>query len=109
MPDHKRGFTQEAKGYQSPNPALADTYRDAAKFPPFEFDLTTQRFLIEVALEVCTRRAWRLHAGASKLTHLHLLLGWRDDARWEDVRGKLRNIMSLDCRRRRMWWVVLVR
>ena len=110
MPDHRRGFTQEGKGYQPPNPTLANAYSEAAAHPPFEFDHETQRVLIEVAQDVCTRRDWRLHAGATEVTHIHALTSWRDDARWEDVRGKLRNIMSLELSRRndtygRPWFV----
>ncbi|MDQ3439443.1 MAG: hypothetical protein M3478_03740 [Planctomycetota bacterium] len=98
MPNHRRGFTLEGEGYQAPNSALANAYSDVAAYPPFEFDHDTQRFLIEVAQDVCTHRKWRLHAGATELTHIHALTSWRDDSRWEDVRGKIRNIMSWSCR-----------
>jgi hypothetical protein len=65
MPDHERGFTQEDKGYQPPNDKLADAYRDAAEFPPFELDASAERFLIETAQEICGRRGWHFYAGAS--------------------------------------------
>ena len=100
MPDHKRGFTKEDEGYQLPNPELADAYRAASTFPPFELDAETERFLIEVAQDVCGRREWRMHAGATEPTHLHILVSWRGSERWEDVRGKIKNILSLELSKR---------
>jgi hypothetical protein len=110
MPDHKRGFTQRDEGYQVSNPALASAYRDAAKFPPYEFDHETQRFLIEVAIDVCARRGWKLHGASAERTHLHDLVSWRDGTRWAAVRGKIKNIMSLELSKRsgevgRRWFV----
>ena len=96
MPDRPEGFVQEGRGIQAPNPPLAETYAEAAKHPPFQFVPEVQRVLIAVAIDVCRRRNWRLHAGATESTHLHLLLSWRDDVRWQDVRGKIRNILSLE-------------
>jgi hypothetical protein len=110
MPDHKRGFTQRDEGYQAPNPELASAYNDAAKFRPFEFDDDTQRFLIEVSMDVCARRGWKLYGASTEPTHLHDLVSWRDATRWEDVRGKIKNIMSLELSKRsgevgRRWFV----
>ena len=56
MPDHPRGFTEQGVGYQAPNRELADAYRGAAKFPTVEFDEDTERFLIEIAYDICARR-----------------------------------------------------
>ena len=79
MPDHKDGFTQQDKGYQPTNPAIAYAYREAMEFPPFEFDHSTQRFMLEISQDVCHRRGWKLHHGATERTHLHDLVGWRDE------------------------------
>lgn len=110
MPDHPRGFAQEDEGYQPPNPELADAYRGAAKFDAVEFDARTERFLIEVARDVCSRRGWRLHGGATEPSHLHALVSWCDGTRWQDVRGKIKNILSLELSKRagtlgRRWFV----
>lgn len=100
MPDNPRGFAPEGEGCQPPNPELADAYRDAAKFEPVEFDQPTERFLIEVAQDVCGRRPWHLHAAATEPSHIHCLVSWRDRSRWEDVRGKIKNILSLELSKR---------
>ncbi|MGH7214809.1 MAG: hypothetical protein ACREIT_08595 [Tepidisphaeraceae bacterium] len=100
MPDHKRGFVQKGKRYQPPNPSLANAYNNAASFPPFEFDHHIQRFIIEVVHDVCQRRAWRHHGSGTEPTHLHSLVSWRDATRWQDVCGKIRNIISLQLSKR---------
>jgi REP element-mobilizing transposase RayT len=96
MPDRPEGFVREGDGIQPPDPRLAQSYAAAARHPPFQFASDTQRLLIATALDVCRRRKWRLHAGATEPTHLHLLVSWRGQARWQDVRGKIRNILSLE-------------
>lgn len=111
MPDHPRGYAQEGEGYQPTNDELADAYRDAQKFEAVEFDAETERFLIEVVMDVCTRRAWCLHGAATEPSHLHALVSWRDGKRWRDVRGKIKNILSLELSKRfgtkgRPWFVV---
>ena len=93
-PDDRRGFVQRDKGLQPPNPELAGAYDCAAKDAPFEFDADTQRFLIEVVLDVCRRREWRVHGAATEPSHLHALVSWLGEARWPAVRGKIKNVMS---------------
>ena len=110
MPDHKRGFVKEGEGYLPPNPKLAKAYRDVAKFPPVEFDHDTEKLLIEVAQDVCGRRDWHFHGGATEPSHFHALVSWRGNHRWQDVRGKIRNILSLELSKRagttgRPWFV----
>ena len=100
MPDHRRGYTKEGEGYQPPNPRLAKAYRTAAVYPPFDFDPDVQRFLIEVAQDVCGRRRWTLHSASTEMTHLHLLVSWNGAARWGEVRGKIKNILSLELSKR---------
>ncbi|MHC4177581.1 MAG: hypothetical protein ACYSWU_08745, partial [Planctomycetota bacterium] len=77
MPDRPKGFVQEGRGIQPPDARLAKSYAEAATHPPFQFAPDVQRFLIATSLNVCQRRNWRLHAGAAKPTHLHLLVSWR--------------------------------
>ena len=100
MPDRPEGFVQEGQGVEAPNPRLAESYTEAAGHLPFQFEPATQRFLIVSAIDVCRHRDWRLHGGATEPTHLHLLLSWRDHARWQDLRGKIRNILSLELSKR---------
>jgi len=100
MPDHRRGFVQKGQRVQAPSPALARAYAGAARHPPFELDPETQRFLIGTLLDVCRRRGWRVHGAATEPTHLHALVSWPGGIGWQDVRGKIRNILSLELSKR---------
>ena len=100
MPDHPGGFVQQGRGVQSPSAALANVYRQAATFPPVDFDDELQRLLIDHSIDICRRRRWRLHAVATEPTHLHILVSWTGSRRWQEVRGKLRNLLSLGLTRR---------
>ena len=100
MPDRPQGFVQKGAGIAPPNKSLANVYAETAEFPPVLFKPDIQEILLETALGACERRGWRLHAAAAEPTHVHLLVSWSDQGRWQDVRGKLRNIMSLEISRR---------
>ncbi len=110
MPDRQRGFVQKGRGIQPPSAKLARAYGKAARHPPFLLDADAQGFLIEVALDVCRRRGWKVHGIATDPTHLHVLVSWRSRARWQDVTGKLKNILSTALSKRagvtgRPWFV----
>ena len=93
MPDRAEGFVQKGRGIEPPNERLAKAYADAACYPPYHFAADVQRFLIGTALHLCQRRGWRVHGAATEVTHLHLLVSWRDETPWQDVRGKIKNIL----------------
>ena len=110
MPDNERGFVRKGMGIQQASQELAEEYHRASAHPPVLFEHETQRFLIEVALDVCTRRDWRMHGAATETTHVHLVVSWKDESLWQDVRGKIKNIMSLELSNRasstgRPWFV----
>jgi len=96
MPDHRRGFIQEDKGIQPPNPALAQAYHWASSDPPYLMDELDQRFVIGVVRDVCAGRGWDIHAIACESTHVHILLSWSTDESWLAVRSKTKNIISLE-------------
>ena len=110
LPDRPEGFVQKGGRLEPPNRKLAAAYANAANHPPFSFDGDTQRLLIETTLDVCSRRDWRLRGVAAETTHLHVLVSWQDTTRWQDVRGKIRNICSLELSKKhkqygRPWFV----
>lgn len=100
MPGRDEGFTQKRRGKQLRNDCLAIAYEVAAKWPPFVFDDSIQRFLCETTIDICRRRNWRPHGLATESTHLHAVVSWRDETRWEVVRGRIRNILSLELSKR---------
>jgi hypothetical protein len=101
LPDRPRGFVQEGKGIQPTNQPLAHAYRNAAKHEPFEFDAATQHRLIRKARAVCKSDGYRLHGASTEPTHLHLVISWVDEAlAYGKVRGRIKNLLSLDLSRR---------
>ena len=100
MPDREEGFVQEHRGWQPKNEKLAKAYAEAAEWPAFLFSDIDQRFVIETVLDICGRRSWRLHAAATEPTHLHVVVSWRDETKWNFVRGKIRNIISTELSKR---------
>ncbi len=101
LPDHRRGFVQKDRGVQPTNKPLADAYRRAAKAEPFAFDPLTQYHLIAKAGAVCVGDGYRLHGAATEPTHLHVLVSWLDESiPFTKVRGRIRNLLSLDLSKR---------
>ncbi len=101
MPDHRRGFVKKDRGIQPPNKPLADAYRRAAKAENFSFSPSTQLRLISKVRAVCDGDGYRLHGAATEPTHLHTLVSWVDEAvDFRKVRGRIKNLLSLDLSRR---------
>jgi hypothetical protein len=74
---------------------MAQRYREHAKFDPVDFDAAMQGVLIAGGYDVCTRRAWRLHAVGTYPTHAHYLISQSGYFDFIDVRDKVKNLLSL--------------
>jgi hypothetical protein len=94
-PNHRRGFTERGKGYQPPSPEKAERYDNNAKQDKVIFDREIQEILILGATDVCRRRKWRLHGVGTDPSHFHIVISWRSFIPWNQVMGKLKNILSL--------------
>jgi hypothetical protein len=93
--DHRRGYVRRGQGIQEPDAARAKQYDRAAKQLPAFFGATHQQVLLSMAYDACQRREWHLHCFASEPTHIHLLVSWKQFQPWEEVRAKLKNLLSL--------------
>jgi hypothetical protein len=101
LPDHRRGYVEKGAGIQPSNIQLANAYRAEAQHPPFLFDSLAQYYLILKAQAVCTEDGYRLHGAGSETTHLHFIVSWHDESLpYGKVRGRIKNLMSLDLSRR---------
>jgi len=92
--DRPQGFVLRGKGIQPPNPTLARKYDARANQPMMVFSERHQRTLLWIARDACEHRNWRLHCIATDPTHVHLLVSWQEFQPWEQVRAKLKNLMS---------------
>lgn len=93
-PDNPRGYVVRGRGVQPPNPAMARLASLAASQPPMIFDRDHQQVMLSMIWDACQRRAWRLHYFATEPSHIHVLVSWREYQPWQQVRGKLKNLMS---------------
>ena len=94
-PSHPRGFVQRKRGIQPTNLALAREYDRVARDAPVLFNDHLQNVLICGLIDICSQRGWRLHQVATDPTHLHFVVSWRGFMRWEQVRAKVKNLLSL--------------
>ena len=54
-----------------------------------------QDVIITGTHDICTNRGWRIHAIGFEPNHTHLLISWHGFFECEEVRGKLKNLLSL--------------
>ena len=71
-PDNPRGYVERDKGILPPDPETADMPRRIERHPVVLFDNEMCNVLITGAADICTHRGWKLHAGATDPTHVHL-------------------------------------
>jgi hypothetical protein len=105
MPDRKQGYVKKGKGVLPPDEKQAAKYRARQKEPAASFDDLIQRLAIGECLVAAEKRNFRLHAAATELTHLHVLISWTDTRTFEQLRRGLRESITrrLNTLRRRTW------
>lgn len=94
-PSHPKGYTVRGKGYQPSDVRRAQNYDQRAKFPKVSFDRRMQEVLVLGSIDACRRRGWRLHVVATDPTHFHAVVSWGGFIPGQDVRAKLKNVLSL--------------
>ena len=93
--DHPRGYTIRGKGYQPPDREEQSRRDQNLTQPVISFDEPMQRILIVGTYDICHRRGWRFHGAGNDATHFHALISWKDYVHWQNVRDKLKNLLSL--------------
>lgn len=94
LPDHPRGYVRRHEGMLPPDKAMAERYRDKMAQGAVRFDPAIQRLLIEETLIAGEHQQFRSHFIATETTHVHTLVSWRDDRRWQIVRSKMRESLT---------------
>lgn len=108
--DNPRGYVRRGQAILSPDQDQAHRYDFFAKEPPVQFTSEHHQILLWIVVDACQRRGWRLHQIACEPSHVHLLVSWRGFLPWQEVRGKLKNLMSRELGRQfaspgRRWFV----
>jgi hypothetical protein len=93
--DHPRGYTIREEGYQTPDAEEQKRREDDLSQRVIAFDEPMQRILVAGAHDICQRRGWTLHGAGNDRTHFHALISWKEFTDWQDVRDKLKNVLSL--------------
>jgi hypothetical protein len=92
--DHPKGYVRRGVGILPPDEIVARQYDARASDEPVLFRRRHQRVIAWIVCDACRQRDWRLHQIATETTHFHALVSWRDSQSWEDVRAKLKNLVS---------------
>jgi hypothetical protein len=108
--DHRRGYVRRGEGVRATDVVRATQYDHSATQPPMHFSARHQQVMLAMTFDACQRRDWRLHCFASEPTHIHLLVSWKQYQPWQDVRAKLKNLLSWQLGRQfqqrgRRWFV----
>jgi REP element-mobilizing transposase RayT len=79
LPDRKQGYVHWKEGLLPPDQGMADAYRRNIKIDEAEFGEELQLLLIEELQQAAGFQKFRLHAAATEVTHIHLLMSWADE------------------------------
>lgn len=108
MPDRKRGYVKRHRGILGPDTNTAAKYRLAMKDAAVELDGCTQIICIDTILESREKQKFEVYFIAINLTHVHLLVGWKDERAWLPMRSIIKSSLSRtlnDRLQRRTWFV----
>ncbi len=108
MPDRKQGYVQRTRGILAPDQAKADRYRAAMTQAEVNFDSKTQLAILDSLINSQAKQEFEMYFAATESTHVHILMGWRDDRNWLRMRSTIKGSMSRHLNRifRRQEWFV---
>jgi REP element-mobilizing transposase RayT len=95
MPDREEGFVQRGEGVQPKNQALSNIYRQQANEDQLDFSEETQKKLIDEVLIAGKHQGFDAHFIATDSTHVHVLVSWKTDRTWKQLRNRLKTSISI--------------
>jgi len=95
MPNHERGYTQKGKGVFSTDEQMNLLYERKSQFDAIYFTESRQRIVVDAALEVCNTIGISAYYLVCVSTHLHALVGWKDEREWEMIYDRIKRIIAL--------------
>jgi REP element-mobilizing transposase RayT len=94
--DHPEGWHQHGEvGRQRPQPRLGDYRNRIANHAAMEFSEDQQKLFLALLHDICGRHGWRFHCVGMDPTHLHPVVSWRESHNSDEVRDRLKNLLSL--------------
>jgi hypothetical protein len=94
LPDRKRGFVKRHRGILAPDAAMASKYRLVMKETAVEFSNDIQRVCIDAILESQDTQEFEAFFVATDPTHVHALVGWRDERPWLHMRRIIKTSLT---------------
>jgi hypothetical protein len=89
--DNPRGYLQhDQRGVQDTNERLARARDRLARFPAVRFEVDEARYLVEQAADVVRRRGWDLYCVTVIESHMHIVVGWRQEMGAKEVQTGLK-------------------
>ena len=90
MPDRRQGYVVRGEGILPPDKDAADNYRNRAKHDLIEFDDAMGWAVIDETATLCEEEEWTLYETTADKTHVHILVGWRSEAKRDAVAKRLK-------------------
>ncbi len=95
LPDRKRGYVRrDGQGIHEQNLELADKYKEQMTQDVVRFDRALQTRIIESLQETTSFQGLRLHGVATDTSHVHMLISWKDDRKWDSIRRSLKHALT---------------
>jgi hypothetical protein len=94
LPDRKQGYVKRKRGIRPSDFAEAERYRSAMKETVVEFDERLQLSAIDAVIDSQVKQNFDAYYIATDATHVHILIGWRDERAWLHMRSILKGSIS---------------
>lgn len=108
LPDRSEGYDPHDQGHKPPDPAEAERYRDRMRQPATTLCGAVQRHALQILIDSQSLQHFELYAFATEPTHLHALIGWRDNRDPVKVRSQVKSSLTRALNRafeKRQWFV----
>jgi hypothetical protein len=91
LPDRKQGYVERKRGILPTDMTEAARYRTSMKETVAEFRSATQLSAIGGIIDSQTKQKFEAYYIATESTHIHALVGWRDERTWLHMRSIIKS------------------
>jgi hypothetical protein len=94
LPDRKQGYVKRKQGLLARDAKAATQYRNAMKESIVSFTSAIQSSIIDAILGSQTKQQFEPYFIATDKTHVHVLIAWRNDRTWLQLRSRVKGSIS---------------
>ena len=94
MPDRSRGYVHRGQRVLTSDTRMAKCYRRNLRQTAVSFDGQIQSELLAGTRAACNCLTVRCHGIATDSSHVHLLVSWQSERRWESVSEAIKTSLS---------------